>query len=75
MIDATKLQLAADFLQAEMSKRGHFLSDADALGLARRLHGIWSDRHEINTLKPGDVAQRFRERYSHLAEHEGVKPK
>ena len=58
-----RIQLAADLIVTEMHRRGTVVTPADALALARRLHAIWSERHEINGLAPGEIAQRFRERY------------
>jgi len=58
-----KIKGAADLIQSELAKRGHFISDADAYTLARRLYALWSDRHEIVNLPAGEIAQKHRERY------------
>ena len=64
--NATKVQIAADLIADEMYKRGTPTSLADCLTIARRLHEIWACRDEAQRsreLKPGEVAQRFKERY------------
>lgn len=60
---AHRIQIAADLIADEMYKRGAPISLADCLSIARRLHEIWEQRVAGQDLKPGDVAQRFRERY------------
>jgi hypothetical protein len=60
---ATKIQIAADMIHDEMLTLGTHVSAADALWLATRLHELWEKREEIRQLPPGEVAQRFRERY------------
>ena len=60
---AHKIQIAADLIADEMFKRGTPISLADCLTIARRLHEIWERRQETVQLAPGEIAQRFRERY------------
>lgn len=61
---AEKIQIAADMIHDEIQKAGTVISPADALSLARRLHDIWHERVAVCTLPPGEIAKRFRERYS-----------
>jgi hypothetical protein len=63
MTDAEKIQIAADIIAGEMFKRGTPITLADCLALARRLHEIWTERRQVHDLKPGEIAQKFRERY------------
>ena len=61
---AHKIQIAADLIADEMFKRGTPISLVDCLTIARRLHEIWERQQETVQLAPGEIAQRFRERYS-----------
>lgn len=63
MTDAEKIQIAADMIHDELYRRGTPVTADVALHLARRLYDIWHQRVEPLQLKPGEVAQRFRERY------------
>ena len=65
---AHKIQIAADLIADEMYKHGTPISLADCLTIARRLHERWERRqhHGMSDADrwPGEIAQRFRERYS-----------
>ena len=63
---AHKLQIAADIISDDAKRRGEWIDPADALHLARRLHAIHTERVELTSLKPGEIAQRFRQRYTGL---------
>ena len=64
MTDAKKIQLAADLIHDELHHRGTHVPPDVCLALARRLHDIWRERHDIRNLAPEEVARRFRERYT-----------
>ena len=63
MTSAEQIQIAADMLHDELRRRGTPVTADVCLHLARRLHDIWHTRIEPLGLPPGEVAQRFRERY------------
>jgi hypothetical protein len=66
---AMKLQMGADLIADDAHKRGMAVTPAECLALARRMFQLWEDRHEIRSLAPGDVAQRFRKRYGTIEAH------
>jgi hypothetical protein len=59
-----QIQLAADLLENELSKRGIFsVSKAECLRIARALYSAWTFTVDHTHLKPGEIAQKHRERY------------
>ncbi|MDE2471898.1 MAG: hypothetical protein KGL35_25020 [Bradyrhizobium sp.] len=69
MIDAEKIQIAADLIHDEFNKRGSPVDPAVCLALAKRLHEIWTQRYEVRDLPAGAVAKRFRSRYEEQYPH------
>jgi hypothetical protein len=59
-----KIAGAAEILQTELARRGTAITLPEAVQMARVLYDFWSDRVRVRAnLAPGEVAQRFRERY------------
>lgn len=64
MTDAEKIAGAAELIQQSAAQRGEFISPFDATKLAKQLYELWTERVQVLNLKPGDIAQHFRERYN-----------
>jgi hypothetical protein len=60
-----KIAGAAEILQTELARRGTAVTLPEAVQMARVLYYFWSERWVLidNGMAPGEVAQRFRERY------------
>jgi hypothetical protein len=64
MTPEEKVAGAAEILQTELVRRGTAVTLPEAVAMARVLYNFYTDRVQVaNGLQPGDVAQRFRERY------------
>ncbi len=63
MTEADKIQIAADIIYAEIHRGGGFVSHDQALSCARQIHDVWFRESMLHTLKPGEIANKFRERY------------
>ena len=59
-----KIAGAGEILQTELARRGTAITLPEAVQMARVMYSFYTDRVQVaNGLKPGEVAQRFRERY------------